>query len=219
MFQGLRVADHAAQGPIEGSNTQDSRLYRDEDAMRKTAGNQESRAQAQRQRGKTFFPFLVLGIGVSLSILLHFVIQDNVEGEAKLRFERQASDAKHVIEQRVRSYTDVIYGLGALFRTSGFVSRAQFHNYVSALDLEQRYSGFQNFNYAEYVPHEAKGKFEARVRRDTSLDPRGYSGFAIRPAGNRPDYNVLTYLEPMAGNEVSFGLDMAVNSAAAEALG
>ncbi len=219
MFQGLRVADHAAQGPIEGSNTQDSRLYRDEDAMGKTAGNQESRAQAQRQRGKTFFPFLVLGIGVSLSILLHFVIQDNVEGEAKLRFERQASDAKHVIEQRVRSYTDVIYGLGALFRTSGFVSRAQFHNYVSALDLEQRYSGFQNFNYAEYVPHEAKGKFEARVRRDTSLDPRGYSGFAIRPAGNRPDYNVLTYLEPMAGNEVSFGLDMAVNSAAAEALG
>src|SRR5882672_3290915 len=68
--------------------------------------------QAPTQRGKAFFPFIVLGIGISLSILLHFVIQDNVEGEAQLRFERQASDAKHVIEQRVRSYTDVIYGLG-----------------------------------------------------------------------------------------------------------
>src|SRR5260221_13289891 len=95
--------------PIEGSNTQDSRLSRDEDAMGKPAGIQESLAQAQRHRGKTFFPFLVLGIGVSLSILLHFVIQDNVEGDANLRFKRKASDAKHVIEHRLSSYTDVIY--------------------------------------------------------------------------------------------------------------
>ncbi len=174
--------------------------------MGKTAGSQESRAQTQR--GKTLFPFLVLGIGVSLSILLHFVIQDNVESEAMLRFERQGSDAKHVIEQRVRSYTDVIYGLGALFRTSGFVSRAQFHHYVTGLDLERRYPGFQNINYAEYVPAEKKREFEARVRRDTSLDPRGYPSFSIKPSGDRPVYYVLTYLEPMQGNDFSFGLDI-----------
>jgi diguanylate cyclase (GGDEF)-like protein/PAS domain S-box-containing protein len=169
--------------------------------------SQEKRGQTQR--GKTFFPFLVLGIGVSLSILLHFVIQDNVEGEAQLRFERQASDAKHVIEQRVRSYTDVIYGLGALFRTSGFVSRAQFHYYVTGLDLERRYPGFQIINYAEYVPAERKKAFEARVRQDTSLDPRGYPHFSIKPSGDRPAYYVLNYLEPIAENAFSFGLDIA----------
>src|SRR5438093_717524 len=106
--------------------------------------------EANAPRGKAFFPLLVLGSGIALSILLHFVIKDNVEGEAQLRFERQASDAKHVIEQRVRSYTDVIYGLGALFR-SELVSRAQFHHYVSGLDLKHRYPGFQIINYAEYV--------------------------------------------------------------------
>ena len=174
--------------------------------------------QAQTQRGKAFFPFIVLGIGISLSILLHFVIQDNIEGEAQLRFERQASDAKHVIEQRVRSYTDVIYGLGALFRTSEFVSRAQFHHYVTGLELERRYPGFQIINYAEYVPSNKKREFEARVRRDTSLDPSGYPSFSIKPTGDRPVYYVLTYLEPMAGNGVSFGLDMAVNPIAADAL-
>src|SRR5712691_2678053 len=203
----------------EGADTAGGRLFiEDEDAMGKTAGNQESRAQAQRQRGKTFFPFLVLGIGVSLSILLHFVIQDNVEGEARLRFERQGSDAKHVIEQRVRSYTDVIYGLGALFRTSAFVSRAQFHHYVTGLDLERRYPGFQIINYAEYVPHKNKSDFEARVRRDASLDQGGYPNFGVKPAGSRPDYNVLTYLEPMEGNGFAFGLDMAVNPLTAAAL-
>src|SRR6266571_3626914 len=174
--------------------------------------------EANAPRGKGFFPFLVLGIGIALSILLHFVIKDNVEGEAQLRFERQASDAKHVIEQRVRSYTDVIYGMGALFRTSGNISRAEFHRYVSGLDLERRYPGFQNINYAEYVPHEAKARFEARIRKDSSLDSRGYPNFAITPPGDRRGYYVLTYLEPMKGNEVSFGLDIAINPPVANAL-
>jgi diguanylate cyclase (GGDEF)-like protein/PAS domain S-box-containing protein len=185
--------------------------------MGKMAVTKEERAQTQR--GKSFFPFLMLGIGVSLSLLLHLVIRDNVEGEAQLRFERQASDAKHVIEQRVRSYTDVIYGLGALFRTSEFVSRAQFHHYVTGLDLERRYPGFQIINYAEYVRHQNKSDFETRIGRDTSLDPGGYPNFGVKPAGNRPDYHVLTYLEPMEGNGFSFGLDMAANPVAADALG
>src|SRR6266702_1266555 len=50
--------------------------------------------EANAPRGKSFFPLLVLGSGIALSILLHFVIRDNVEGEAQLRFERQASESQ-----------------------------------------------------------------------------------------------------------------------------
>src|SRR5713226_8936637 len=174
--------------------------------------------EANTPRGKTFFPFLVLGIGVAISILLHFVIKDNVESEAQLRFERQASDAKHVIEARVKSYADVLHGLAALFSTSNSISRAEFRRYVVVLDLPNRYPGFQGLNYAEYVPHEAKARFEARVRRDTSLDPRGFPNFAIKPAGDRSEYFVLNYLEPLAGNELAFGLDIASNPPVATAL-
>jgi diguanylate cyclase (GGDEF)-like protein/PAS domain S-box-containing protein len=170
--------------------------------------------EANTPRGKAFFPFLVLGIGIALSILLHFVIRDNVEGEAQLRFERQASDAKHVIEARIHSYADVMYGLRALFSASS-VSRTEFHHYVAGLDLAHRYPGFWGINYAEWIPHEAKARFEARVRKDTSLDPRGYPKFAITPPGDRPEYYVLTYLEPMAGNERLFGLDISNNPSAA----
>ncbi|TMG72250.1 MAG: hypothetical protein E6H80_12235, partial [Betaproteobacteria bacterium] len=174
--------------------------------------------EANAPRGRTFFPFLVLGIGIALSILLHFVIKDNVEGEAQLRFERQASDAQHVIEARIKSYADVLHGLAALFSTSDSISRAEFRRYVVALDLPNRYPGFQGLNYAEYVRSEAKARFEARVRRDTSLDPRGFSNFAIKPAGDRPEYFVLNYLEPMASNERAFGLDIASNPPVAAAL-
>src|SRR6266849_3277769 len=170
--------------------------------------------EALMQRGKALVPALALGIGIAVSTVLFFVIRDNIEREAKLRFERQASDAQHVIAARIRSYADVMHGLSALYTASYPVTRAEFHNYVTGLDLERRYPGFWTFNYAEYVPHKAKAAFVARVRKDTSLDPRGYPKFAIKPPGDRPEYYVLTYVEPMAGNESVFGLDISVNPAA-----
>src|SRR6266702_2321131 len=156
--------------------------------------------EANAPRSKAFFPLLVLGSGIALSILLHFVIKDNVEGEAQLRFERQASDAKHVIEARIHSYAEVMYGLRAMFSASS-VSRTEFHRYVAGLDLAHRYPGFWGINYAEWIPNEAKARFEARVRKDTSLDPRGYPKFAIIPPGDRLEYYVLTYLEQPFGSK------------------
>ena len=157
---------------------------------------------------KMVFPLAAFAVGAIISILLFVFVKDNIEKEAQLRFERQSSDAKHVIEARIKSYFEVLHGLRALFSRSGSISRADFHNYVAALDLARRYPGFQGLNYAEYVTRDAKAKFEARVRRDTSLDPRGYPDFAIRPPGDRPEYYVVNYLDPMAGNERSFGLDI-----------
>ncbi|HZR70158.1 MAG TPA: CHASE domain-containing protein, partial [Burkholderiales bacterium] len=157
------------------------------------------------------FPVAALVTGVVASVLLSQVVKENIENEAHLRFERQASDAKHVIEARIKSYFDVLYGLGALFSKSGTLSRAEFHQYVTALDLAHRYPGFQGLNYAEYVTRANKARFEARVRADTSLDSRGYPGFAIKPSGERADYYVLNYLEPMAANQYAFGLDIAAN--------
>ncbi len=170
--------------------------------------------EARIPRGKTLAPAFALGIGIAVSCVLFFVIRDNIENEAKLRFERQASDAQHVIAARIHSYADVMYGLRAMFSASS-VSRTEFHRYVAGLELTHRYPGFWTFNYAEYVRHEAKASVEARVRKDTSLDPRGYPKFAVIPPGNRTEYYVLTYVEPMAGNESVFGLDISNNPSAA----
>ena len=152
--------------------------------------------------------WLVLIIGVALSVTAFLVVQKNIQNEAQLRFERQASDAHHTIQARVRSYVDIMYGLGALFRTSDTVTRAQFHRFVEGLDLARRFPGFQSINYAVQVPGKDREKFEASVRRDTSLDPKGYSQFQIRPPASRPEYHVVSYLEPMSGNEAAFGRDL-----------
>jgi signal transduction histidine kinase/CheY-like chemotaxis protein len=162
-------------------------------------------------------PLLALALGAAASVVLFVFVKDSIEKEAKLRFERQASDARHAIAARIQSYAEVLYGLRSLYSASA-VTRAEFHRYVTGLDFANRYPGYRTFNYAEYVPHKTKAKFLARVRKDTSLDPRGYPKFNVIPPGERPEYYVLTYIEPMARDAPTFGLDISVNPAAVNPL-
>ena len=154
---------------------------------------------------------MVLVGGVLASILLFSVIRDAVEKVARLRFEREASDANSIVEDRIHFYADVLYGLRALFRSQGPVTRNQFHQFVESLDLKHRYPGFDVVNFAAYVPGKNRKQFEGSVRRDTSLLPEGYPNFAIKPPGDRPEYFVISYLEPMANFEFAFGLDLGAN--------
>jgi len=169
----------------------------------------------QRGRHWTALPWIVLAVGIPASFLLFTVIRDSVESVARLRFERQASDTHAVIENRLHPYAGILYGLRALFASEGPVSRLRFHRYVESLDLKHRYPGFDALNFAMHVRAKDKRRFEEAVRRDTSLDPRGYPQFTIKPPGERPEYFVIVYLDPMAGFEFGFGLDISANPAQA----
>jgi len=163
----------------------------------------------------TVLPWLVLALGIAGSFFLFKFIQDSVENVARLRFEREAKDANGTIEDRLRSYSDVLYALRALFAGEDPVDRLRFHRFIESLELKHRYPGFISLNYAAYIPARDKKRFEEAVRRDTSLSRRGYPEFAIKPPGERPEYYAIVYLEPMAGYEFAFGLDLGVNRAAA----
>jgi signal transduction histidine kinase len=166
----------------------------------------------QARLARRFFPLLVLALGAAASVALFFFTRAQIDKEAKLRFERQASDARHAIEARVISYLNVLYGLAALFDKPGGASRAEFRDYTAALNLSRRYPGIRALNYAEHVVQAQKARFEERVQRDTSVEARGYPDFAIWPPGDRPEYEVLVYVEPfIPETRFAFGLDIANN--------
>src|SRR6266581_3722827 len=154
-------------------------------------------------------------VGITASFLLFAVIRDSVENVARLRFEREAKDANSIIEGRLRSYSDVLYALRALFASEDPVDRLRFHRFVESVDLKHRYPGFTALNYASYVTARDRKHFEERVRSDTSLSPRGYPQFAIKPPGERPEYYVVVYMEPIAGYESALGVDIGVSPMAA----
>jgi PAS domain S-box-containing protein len=156
-------------------------------------------------------PWIVVAIGIPTAVVLYSTIENAVESVARLRFERQAADAKAIIESRLAFYEDILHSLKALFASQGPVTRAQFHAFAQSLDLKKRYPGFDLVNFATYVPGERKAQFEESVRKDTSVDPRGYPDFRVKPPGDRDEYFVIVYLEPMEGFEFAFGLDMGAN--------
>src|SRR4051794_38269876 len=124
--------------------------------------------------------WLVLAIGIPASFLLFAYIESSVENVARLRFEREANDARGIIEGRLRSYSDVLYALRSLFATEERVGRLPFRHFIESLDLKQRDPGFASLNYAVYVPASEKQRFIDAVRHDTSVDPRGYPDFTIK---------------------------------------
>src|SRR5258708_38406813 len=87
-------------------------------------------------------PWLVLTVGITASFFLFAVIRDSVEDVARLRFEREAKDASGIIEDRLRSYVDVLYALRALFASEGPADRLRFRRFFGSIDLKHYYPTF-----------------------------------------------------------------------------
>ena len=149
---------------------------------------------------------LASSLAFSAASTYYFSIQ--VRQEAHSRFETVAVGVANDVQSRIRAYGDVLFALRGLFDSSDKVSRDEFHRFAQALSLGERYPGVTNISFASRVPHAKKPQFERAVRADTSPLVKGLPEFAIKPPGERPEYVVLTYIEPMGKNVAAWGLDL-----------
>jgi len=145
--------------------------------------------------------------GVLTTAVVYAFCADLLERDGRLRFENDTGDVVQQIDTRIRLYTDVLVTMQALFGASDHVSRSEFRDFVSGLNLPQRYPGFQTLNYAPYVPAGEIEAFVEKQRADPVLREAGVT-FSVRPPGKRPGHYVLTYVEPLDINLASVGIDM-----------
>lgn len=153
--------------------------------------------------------WITLTIGIVLSTAAWFFARSTVEREARLKFQSAAIAVAATAQTRIRSYVDLLYGVQGLFQADPWVSRAAFDDYVYSLDLPVRYPGVRSIAYARRVPASAKAEYERRLGADPDLIRRGYGSVAIRPAGARPEYLVLEYVEPLHVAKSALGFDLA----------
>ncbi|WP_237717245.1 sensor domain-containing diguanylate cyclase [Cupriavidus basilensis] len=166
--------------------------------------------QLLRPFGRVSTTAVTLGallLGLLSTMVVHSLYTELLERDARLRFKSDTDDIVQQIDTRIRLYTDVLVTMQALFGASDDISREEFRDFVNGLNLEQRYPGFQTLNYAPYVPASELASFVASQRKDPVLRNAGVA-FSIRPAGVRPAYFVLTYVEPFHNNLPSIGIDM-----------
>src|SRR6195256_1939233 len=149
---------------------------------------------------------LAASLAFSAASTYYFSIQ--VRQEARSRFATVAVGVANDVQSRIRAYGDVLFALRGLFDSSDKVTRDEFHRFAQALSLDERYPGVTNISFASRVPHAKKLQFERAVRAETSPLVKGLAEFAIKPPGERPEYLVLTYIEPMGKNIAAWGLDL-----------
>src|SRR5471032_2495529 len=157
---------------------------------------------------------LLLSLGVAVSF--YFAAAQSIEHDTSERFSNQARNAQYSIASRINAYGDVLRGVAGFLQAGAHVDRAAFHAYVRSLDLEHRFPAIDTIDYAEYFSDEQRPAVERTWRGGGGSD--GYPPFAIDPPGRRPDYTVLTLIEPGLGYRDQAGLDLATQDALAPAL-
>ncbi len=151
----------------------------------------------------------VLLLGALLAVVTWLAVARSDLHALEHEHERRFTQIAYEVESRTIQARNVLRGLQGLFIASNEVSRMDFHQYASALGIEEGMLGLQAVQFARLVEHGQRDAYEARVRNDTTLQPAGYPKFSIRPEGTRPFYVVTEYNEPMQGNETAFGFDTA----------
>ncbi|HSQ05162.1 MAG TPA: CHASE domain-containing protein, partial [Burkholderiales bacterium] len=159
---------------------------------------------------------LVLAAGIVISFFAWRFAEQRVSGEATTQFQQNAAQALEAIDHRVQNYINLVSGLKGLFQASDGVTRAEFASYLSAFHMQERYPGVRLVSYAHLIRGSERDAFERRVRADRTLAAGGYPDFTIKPPGQRAEYLPVEYMEPVAGNEPSLGLDLLADNVRAE---
>ena len=152
--------------------------------------------------------YVVVALGTLVSLIAWYLTAHLVDRQTQIDVDTRVQATIGAIERRAQGYIDLLRGLEGLFGHDLTVSRVEFNRYVSSLDLPQHFPGILAAEFIKRVKDTDRAAFEEAVRLDRTIDPAGYPDFSIKPAGDRPEYYVVHYLEPMRGNESAFGFDI-----------
>ncbi|WP_347157627.1 CHASE domain-containing protein [Pontibacter chitinilyticus] len=145
------------------------------------------------------------------SFLLIFLLTIFIYSETKKKAEERSAKLFHIradqvtesIESRVKDYIQILVGGKALFVASDTVKRDDWYTYCQNLNLKQRYPGIQGIGYAQIVRPEEMARHQQFIRSE------GFPNYKIYPAGDRPIYSSIIFIEPFTGRNLrAFGYDM-----------
>ena len=155
---------------------------------------------------------LVLLLDLVLTAVFFNIVGNQHEARTAAEFERQANSYVAAIQKGIERNLEVIESIGGLYAASDKVERDEFRKFVRG--PLSRHQEIQALSWNERVAHSERRQFEDSVRREgypefqfEDLDPDGRMVVAIE----RPEYIVVTYIEPYESNHTAMGLDVASN--------
>jgi len=147
--------------------------------------------------------FIVLAIGLVLTMVKWQNAINTITAEDQMRFEQEISDNLGKIQRQMEAYQQVLRGMKGLVVSSDRVTRSEFKAYTEELALAQHYPGILGVGLALYISPDELVQHTANIRAE------GFPQYKLSPVGVRDDYTAIVFLEPFSGNNLNaFGFDM-----------
>jgi two-component system cell cycle sensor histidine kinase/response regulator CckA len=152
---------------------------------------------------------VVLVIGVLASGFVFYEAQRNELAKAQAEFASHASLHHALTREILGRYEDELAGLRNMFALQENVTRSEFVRAIRR--IEEVGANVRAFEWVPVVPANTRTAVEEAVSRSygrpfqlTELNTQG----ELVPAGNRPEYYPVCYIQPLAGNERALGYDL-----------
>jgi signal transduction histidine kinase/integral membrane sensor domain MASE1 len=149
---------------------------------------------------------------VTFAVVVGLFIHSSRFEQNKIRFEfdHHAESLVADVEEGLKGTLECLYAIEGFFAGSQSVDRREFRDFVSP--LLARHKALHALGWDARVPAAGRAAYERRLREE------GFAGFRIVerspegtlvPAGQRPEYFPVTYIEPLDGNRAALGFDVA----------
>jgi diguanylate cyclase (GGDEF)-like protein/PAS domain S-box-containing protein len=150
---------------------------------------------------------LTLGGGLAATAVIFIAVSHLEYDKMRLGFEQRAWTGIAAIRKGLEEAVEVVTVTNQLFATVEPVTRRQFHDFT--VPLQQRHPFITAFNFHRQISLAERAGLEEQLQRvrPGSVVTELAGGKPV-PAQPRPQYMVVDFLEPLAGNEIAFGLDV-----------
>lgn len=147
--------------------------------------------------------WITLALTALFTVLVWQYFSAQVSSRTSERFMYRVEQERNAVLVRLQSYEHVLRGGAGLFTGSNEVERAEWHDYVATLQLDESLPGMLGMGYTRMIHPAERRMHEAWMRA------QGYADYRIHPDGERAQYSAIVYLEPQhAANQRAFGFDM-----------
>jgi PAS domain S-box-containing protein len=148
---------------------------------------------------------LVACAGVALTVAMLYRVSDSLREEGRANLGVESERIGDEIRGRMNVYSTMLASGAGLFHASDLVTRNDWSDYASSLEIGRNYPGIQNLAYLERVTSEGRQEFEERVSREQEMK------VAIRPMPGvtPPELYPVLYVYPESGrNRGTLGFDL-----------
>ncbi len=170
--------------------------------------NQKQLSQFLRRFSSIPVAFGVLLLGLILTGLTWNYTNRTIKQETEAQFTREIDEGIIALNNRIQVYLNTFYAARGLWVSQNLdVKYEQWKAFVTSLDLHKRYPGINGLGFIRYVPNN-RLEYERWVRENRGNKELIYQNYVVNPPGERPDYFVIEYCEPIQRNQKAIGLDV-----------